>query len=74
MQFLTKDQVAIVAGGFRYTVDKEEFFSEENLERAGRFSRGWGYIGAAFSVGYAVGTVIRDNTGIDEWLNEAING
>jgi hypothetical protein len=23
---------------------------------------------------HVVGTVIRDNTGIDEWLDEAING
>ena len=66
MKNLSQNQLSQVNGG--YGTGPDGIFSETNLASAGRFARGLGYVGGAFSVGWAIGSWLNDNTGIQDFI------
>jgi hypothetical protein len=63
MRELNDMEVSTVAGG--------DIFSAGNLATATRVVRGLSYLGAAFSVGYTVGTAIYEG-GLDEVIADVV--
>jgi hypothetical protein len=63
MRELNDTEVTQVAGGY--------IFSAQNLAGATQVVRGMSYLGAAFSVGYSLGTAIYEG-GLDEIIADTI--
>ncbi|MCW8846807.1 MAG: hypothetical protein OQK99_13310 [Gammaproteobacteria bacterium] len=63
MRELRDTEVGQVAGGY--------IFSPTNLAAATQVVRGLGYLGAAFSAGYTIGTALYEN-GLDEMIADAM--
>lgn len=63
MRELTDTEVSRVSGGY--------IFSPQNLVAATQVVRGIGYLGAAFSAGYTIGTTIYE-AGLDEVIADVI--
>jgi hypothetical protein len=63
MRELKDTEVRQVAGGY--------IFSPTNLAGATQVVRGLGYLGAAFSTGYTIGTAIY-NSGLDDVIADVI--
>lgn len=63
MRELNDTEVSNVAGG--------DIFSAGNLAAATRLVRGLGYLGAAFSAGYTIGTAIYEG-GLDEVIADTV--
>jgi len=64
MRELNDTEVGQVAGGY--------IFSAGNLAGATQLVRGLGYLGAAFSAGYSVGTALYDG-GLDVVIADALD-
>lgn len=63
MRELNDKEVSAVTGG--------DIFSAGNLAAATRVVRGLSYLGAAFSVGYTIGTAIYEG-GLDEVIADSV--